>query len=169
MIVSAKAPAGAVKAKYGMIEMLVADDGTLDVPAYVAKTLVGKAGFTTDANISASAVQMLGAGEIHEAQYILQAYGKPIIGRPDPELVIARDEALIAFTVANKTLEDALAADPVDDVAVTAARSAVETATANQDAADAALATAIAALPSAIFNSAKALIAVRGEPSASVE
>lgn len=76
MIVSCTAPAGATAVRYGGAQMLVDEDGTIAVPAYVAKALVAQAGFTSAANLSKSVSALLAAGDPDEVGYLFQAHGR---------------------------------------------------------------------------------------------
>lgn len=79
MILNIKAPNNIDRVRYGQIEMLVSEDGTIDVPAYVAKTLAGSGFIVSPASdIASTILQLIAAGDPFEANYLFQAYGKPI-------------------------------------------------------------------------------------------
>lgn len=80
-IVVVTAKAGTSKVKYGQSEFQVAQDGTIDVPGYVAHTLLTLDGFTSAPALTDTAAALLAAtdpGAAFEANYIFWAYGQPI-------------------------------------------------------------------------------------------
>ena len=78
MIVTLTFPSNITTVRYGAAAMMT-DNNTLDVPAYVAKTLLTLPGVTGAAQ-SETALQLLAAtaaGSEFEANYIFYAYAKP--------------------------------------------------------------------------------------------
>lgn len=93
MIVTVNCPAGAHTVKYGQASMLPESDGSIDVPAYVAKTLLGVSGFSTGASLSGTAASILNGLSVSdqwEAIYILRAYGKQVSGDPATDWAAAK-------------------------------------------------------------------------------
>ncbi len=78
MIVTVTLPPGKVAVSYGLIGLGVNNDGTVEIPQYVAKSLIA-AGCSGDPCPS-SIPTYINGGPDWEAIYMLQAYGQPITG-----------------------------------------------------------------------------------------
>lgn len=77
MILNVKLPVGKSVAKYGQAILALNPDGSVDVPAYVARALVA-AGGTCPTVPSGTTAALLAAAEEEETSYMLVAYGQTI-------------------------------------------------------------------------------------------
>lgn len=93
MIVQVNCAGGKSAVQYGKSQFQVSDDGTLELPDYVAKSVCGLAGFSSSADLSPSAATLLAADEPSEANYLFWAYGKSL---PDEDQRIAEAGLLLA-------------------------------------------------------------------------
>lgn len=93
MIVTVQCASGKSAVRYGDCNFLISDDGTLDLPDYVAKSVCALSGFSSSADLSPSAATLLAADEPFEATYLFWAYGKPL---PDEDQRIAEAGLLLA-------------------------------------------------------------------------
>lgn len=77
-ICTVKLPAGKSAVTYGALNLGVSADGSIDIPQYVGKSLVG-AGCTTTPALSQTVAQYLDGldtPEAFEANYLVMAYGQ---------------------------------------------------------------------------------------------
>ena len=81
MIVDVKLPTGKKKVLYGGSSLGVGADGTTDVPAYVAKSLVD-AGATCPTLPSGSVATLLADAQPNELAYIIWAHGQAVGTNP---------------------------------------------------------------------------------------
>lgn len=93
MIVKVQTAPGTIGVRYGVAEMMPAEDGSIDVPAYVAKTIAALPSFACAADLTASVANLLAAtADEWECNYLFNAYGLAIPG----EARIAAAQALLA-------------------------------------------------------------------------
>lgn len=92
MIVTVNCPANTNAVKYGITTFPVGGETTLDLPDYVAKSVITLSGFTCGADLSATYAALLGADEPWEANYLFGAYGQAL---PDPADRIAEALTLL--------------------------------------------------------------------------
>ena len=92
MIVTVNCPNNAQKVNYGATGFPLDSTHQLEVPDYVAKSVITLAGFTCSADLSATYAALLGADEPYEANYLFGAYSKAL---PDPDDRIAEALTLL--------------------------------------------------------------------------
>lgn len=77
-IINAKAPAGTTAVQYGRTSIAMNDDGSVDVPAYVARSLADAGFIAPDLPANKTVAQLLTASDAWEGSYIIQASGQRI-------------------------------------------------------------------------------------------
>ena len=98
MIVNCQLPAGKSKVAYGAGALGVNDDNTVDIPQYVAKTLVA-AGATCADPLAGTVAGLLAASSSAEQQYIFWSYNKsPGTPTEANALFAERGEPAVSFT-----------------------------------------------------------------------
>jgi hypothetical protein len=97
-IVTLTFPPGTSRVKYGAAEMIVADDGTLDVPAYVAKALLALPGVTGPAQKSSTATLLNGVKDDFELNYLFLAHGRAV---PEDKFEAVLEERPVMAEVPN--------------------------------------------------------------------
>lgn len=99
-IVNVRLPAGKIKCAYGATGLGVNEDNSVDVPKYVAKTLVA-AGGACDDPLTGSVASLLAASndESGEQNYLFWAHHQPLgDNAAAQDLLTARGEPSVAFT-----------------------------------------------------------------------
>lgn len=95
-IVKCQLPAGKTKVSYGGASLGVDTDGSVEIPKYVAKTLVA-AGATCADPLTGSVASLLAGSTSSEQNYIFLAYDQPL-GGDASALLAARGEPAVIFS-----------------------------------------------------------------------
>lgn len=78
MIVTVQGPLNVIDVRFGLLHFKPESDGTLDLPDYVAKAIVALPGFSSVANLTATATAMVQASAPAETNYLFGAYGQEL-------------------------------------------------------------------------------------------
>lgn len=78
MIVKVTLPKGKTGASYGGANFMAHTDGTLDLPAYVAKSFSSIEGVTVSTELPDPIEKLVSNAEVHELRYLFLAMGVPV-------------------------------------------------------------------------------------------